>query len=473
MPSPSAFRWPTNLPLSGIITRRRGHVCALAIASTLAVCAAALWNGYPLVFPDTGAYLSTAEALIAPVGRPITYGLFARVTSGGVSLWFPIFAQSAILVWLVARTVRAVAPRASMWLVAGTLALLSLTTAVSVTASQLLPDVFAPIAILALALLARQEAIPWKERIALGCILAVATASHSSSLPTLVLTLGVTALHAITHQREPLRGSVRRLSWPALAIVIGGLMIPVSNAVWGRGFVLSEGAGAFLTARIAEIGALEPYLEARCDARPNPLCAASGRIPHQVNAFLWSRTSPFQELGSFGEASRKLQPLVSDFFHQPRFLARFALAGVRDGIACLVHFDVEHENVRPQGLGSPPQKVVARYFPVEAAAYLSSRQQRNTLGRLGVLNFCQDALILLAALALVLLWVRYARSLPEAGSRVVSVVLLAVTLNAFVCGALSTPSDARYSARVIWLVPLLAFAFGFQAFRSMREHRSG
>jgi len=39
-------------------------------------------------------------------------------------------------------------------------------------------------------------------------------------------------------------------------------------------------------------------------------------------------------------------------------------------------------------------------------------------------------------------------------------VVLGVLTNALVCGALSTPYD-RYQARVVWLLPLLAFMVSF------------
>jgi hypothetical protein len=70
-----------------------------------------------------------------------------------------------------------------------------------------------------------------------------------------------------------------------------------------------------------------------------------------------------------------------------------------------------------------------------------------------------------ALVALVLPSRRPARRLPPCGDPagapppaalpVVLFVLAALLLNAFVCGALSGPY-ARYQARIVWLVPLLA-----------------
>ena len=41
----------------------------------------AFYNGFPLVYSDTGAYISSGMELIFPIDRPITYGLFMRLCS--------------------------------------------------------------------------------------------------------------------------------------------------------------------------------------------------------------------------------------------------------------------------------------------------------------------------------------------------------------------------------------------------------
>gem|GEM_PF-6460286 len=160
--------------------------------------------------------------------------------------------------------------------------------------------------------------------------------------------------------------------------------------------------------------------------------------------------------------------MVNDFFRQPRFIAQFALDGFASGLVCLAHFDIEHENVRPQGPGSPPHEIVAHYFPSELRRYVGARQQRDALGRFAALNLCQEGLVFLGALSLLLLGRRFSTRIPSAGRCVVFVALVAIVMNAFVCGALSTPTDARYSARVIWLVPMLAAASALQYWRSVR-----
>ncbi|HRH39293.1 MAG TPA: hypothetical protein PK760_13165, partial [Flavobacteriales bacterium] len=62
----------------------------------------AIYNGYPILYSDTATYVASGMKLDAPMDRPITYGLFIRITSiGGFTLWTTIVAQAAILTALL------------------------------------------------------------------------------------------------------------------------------------------------------------------------------------------------------------------------------------------------------------------------------------------------------------------------------------------------------------------------------------
>ncbi len=52
-----------------------------------------VWNGYPLIYPDTGEYAFSSFALQVPPDRPIGYGLFIRATRVVHSLWSAVIAQ--------------------------------------------------------------------------------------------------------------------------------------------------------------------------------------------------------------------------------------------------------------------------------------------------------------------------------------------------------------------------------------------
>ena len=78
-------------------------------AATLALLIAALWNGYPLVYSDTSAYLASGFLLETPIDRPITYGLFMRVCSlNGFSLGLVVLAQAMLLAHAMGLALRGV-----------------------------------------------------------------------------------------------------------------------------------------------------------------------------------------------------------------------------------------------------------------------------------------------------------------------------------------------------------------------------
>ncbi|MEZ4979591.1 MAG: hypothetical protein R2772_09875 [Chitinophagales bacterium] len=56
----------------------------------------AFYNGYPLVYSDTGTYIQSGMEMLIPNDRPIFYGLFIRIFSLGFSLWLVIYIQALI-----------------------------------------------------------------------------------------------------------------------------------------------------------------------------------------------------------------------------------------------------------------------------------------------------------------------------------------------------------------------------------------
>src|SRR5215472_11485021 len=65
----------------------------------------ALWNGFPIVFDDSGGYLARPFEHSLLFGRSAFYGTFLAL---GIPLdfWPTVVAQSALVVWLVVLTLR-------------------------------------------------------------------------------------------------------------------------------------------------------------------------------------------------------------------------------------------------------------------------------------------------------------------------------------------------------------------------------
>ena len=72
----------------------------------LALMTPALWNGFPLIFPDTGGYLSRPIEGTLGMGRSALYGLFLY-TGVPFAFWTNAVAQAALTAWLIVLTLRA------------------------------------------------------------------------------------------------------------------------------------------------------------------------------------------------------------------------------------------------------------------------------------------------------------------------------------------------------------------------------
>src|SRR5688572_24330600 len=124
------------------------------LLGALFLMSAAFYNGFPIVYSDTSTYLASGFEIETPVDRPITYGLFIRAASlNGFSLWLVIFFQTLILSYLIFQVCKLIFGEKrflSFGLI--TLLLLSVLTGVSWTTSQVMPDIFTPVALLCMLL---------------------------------------------------------------------------------------------------------------------------------------------------------------------------------------------------------------------------------------------------------------------------------------------------------------------------------
>lgn len=102
---------------SSLIATRSG-VLAWMLSSAhmvLALTIPALWNGFPIIFPDTGGYLTRPIEGTLELGRSALYGLFLYA---GIpfAFWPNVVAQAALIVWLVGVSLRALGRGHRPWL---------------------------------------------------------------------------------------------------------------------------------------------------------------------------------------------------------------------------------------------------------------------------------------------------------------------------------------------------------------------
>jgi hypothetical protein len=419
---------------------------ALAFATALFL-APALWNGYPLVYYDSVDYLQLPFTWQMPIYRTAGYVLVTVLGRLANSLWAVPLLQSALLAYVLYETLRRFLPRPPETALIAVASLLLLATGLPWFTSEIMPDAFTGMLVLAFAVLVGDEdQLGSARRAALTAILALCIAVHSSHAAIAGgLTLSLLAVSLTAPDLWP--GLAKRLKLPLLAFMVGiGLAASANTVVTGRFFLLQDNAVLTLGLFIQD-GLAEKYLDQAC-AKPEPkfqLCAARHRLPHNANTFLW-HDRDFDKFGGWmgmhSEARRivtgaiKSYPLTYLWDSIELTARQLVMLKTADGVAPMRYL-----------IGD----AVRRHYPQESAAFLAARQQQGA--KFNGLNRIQVPLLLLASAALpVLLWMAWQRRDPDA-VLFMGILTLALLGNAFVCGALSNPND-RYQSRIAWLAVL-------------------
>ncbi len=421
----------------------------------------AFWNVYPLVFSDTGTYLTQAIHRYLGWDRPVFYSLFLYPLHLQQTLWPPIMAQAVLAAWLLHLLRRVLLPDASAWVLLPLVGLLAGLTALPFVASQLMPDVFTSLLVIAIAL-------------------AVFTPERLSPVEAWLL-LPVTCFMIVAHQSHVLLAFALLLVLPAFRRMLGAATTIASGRSWiwravlplplacaalvsvnliGHGRAsLSPFGNVFLLARLIYDGPGLTALERNCPQSGWRLCAALGHLPPNSDDFLWRADSPLAVLGGAKIVSAEAGAII--------------LAAIRESPGAVLHGFCANavsqlsRFATGDGLRPWPDTVtpaIVHDFPrAEAAAYAAARQQRGDMPvpdqildpepEYSLLPAPFVALHRAAAIAglcgaVVVLVQGLRRRHIAAGFAAAS--LLAVLANAAITGGLSGPHD-RYQSRIVWL----------------------
>ena len=427
----------------------------------------AVWNGYPLVFADTGTYVHSSFGLRVPFDRPAFYGVFLILTHWGLSLWLVVLAQSAIVVALLRILLRRELPQASPTArelaLVGVATLLAIGTALPWFSAQVMPDVFTGAGVLSLYLLARfgdeGRAQAYFLRAAFVTFLLV----HLSHVPLGIGLLCAAALLSWATPRVHFGGNLRA-AW--VCVAVGLVVPPVFHLVRTGDVFYSRASHAFLLGRFVENGFIEKLLAERCPEVDYALCPYREDLGRDAVAFVWDPNSPLQAIGGMEGSAQEANRMIRDsLLSHPteHVVAAFQNTGrqmftkdLGDGLAA--HTD---ETWVVQTL--------ARRFPWENGLHAGSRQQSGALWRdTRVFVEFQRLLWLAAALASL-----GGLALSVGGRAVPAVELhvwswLAVLGNAAIVSNLSATVD-RYQARISWLIPLAVAVTALAALERRRD----
>jgi hypothetical protein len=418
----------------------------------------AVWNGYPLVFADTGTYLTQAIHHYAGWDRPIFYSLFMFPLHATVTVWPVVIVQALIAAYVLHLVCRILLPTLPAGVFVAGVGVLSVITSLPWLVSELMPDLFTPLVMLLLVVLAwSPERVRGGEQLLLVLLAAFMIASQLSSLPmACILLVGLTLL---TWRRGTLspapeavhRPGVRRrmlliVAPPALAVIS---LCSVNLAAHGR-FAISPFGNVFLLARLIYDGPGMAALQRDCPDRGWLLCPFLNRFPTDSDGLLWNEDSPFQLAGGPKAISRDADAIIwAAVRSHPAGALRAAIRNTLDQLRRFKSGD---------GLEAWPNQVtpwIEQDFPPrESAAYEAARQQRGLMSMPAPLAKIHPTVALLGVIGCAMLVpLAWRRRAPCLGFLVA--VLLALPVSAAITGALSAPHD-RYQSRIMWLPPLVA-----------------
>jgi hypothetical protein len=422
------FRRETALPYEW------GSVVAV-LAGALLLSWPGLWNGYPILFSDTHAFLVQAGQPRMVWDKPWIYGPFLRVLHVDTSLWGPLAGQAFLMSYLLFLAAR-VLGRPGPWRHLAVCAVLATASTAPWFVSLLMPDLFAPATVLCLLVLSQPEQLSRTECTVVAAIGAVAVASHLSHLPLAAAMVAVLAM-----QR-------RRVWLAALPLAAALCLLLASNLVGFGRFAVSPYGSVFMLARLVADGPAADTIRAECPQAGWRMCGWVDRLPADSDDFMWDGKGP---VWSDPAGPTGLAPEAGAIVRRTLVRAPWQVASGMAGNTWRQVFRLQlGDTLGPDWLESSVLGSLHAYFPpAETRRFYAGRQMQGTLKPVGTALNVLDACVLAAAfLATAVLAVR-----RRGMSGFAMLVLCALLVNAAVTGGLSRPND-RYQARIAWLLLL-------------------
>lgn len=495
------------------------HFATVALAA-LMLCLVAVLNGQPFFYPDTPSYVRGADMgftkLLGPrfatdwspqaaatrqaqaepgepaaaaakrftsiedkivmAGRSVYYGALLYLGYVSSDLWGVVAVQALAAAYLLhLLMVRLWSLGAPAYL--GTVAALTVLTPLGAFVGLLLPDVFAPLIILAVGTMT----LYWTRlRRADRAALAVLTVSGLVSHPS-HLALAVAFVAVLAAARWLLRAA-RPLSVAGLGLAGACLLAGfVAEWVFFKAVTVTVGQPPLRMphpmARLIDMGPGTAFLQATCPGSGYAACAYLDNYPTPWVDFIFS-VDP--DKGAFALADAATKRRLSG--EQARFfldVVRFDPLGVARGLGAdllrqLVMFRVdtlEYRSETPRFATRLPAETFETLLRSRAAEPGSGWDRRLTLATTATVI---ASLVIAVALAA-------GRRRPAARDgaagdefqRFAVVLVVGMACNALVCATLASPFD-RFQARVIWLLPFLALAaLALARARSARQQQPG
>lgn len=437
----------------------------------------ALVNGYPLLYSDSGTYIVAGFIHYVPVDRPYFYSWLVRHSSMGFSLWLTLTAQSLLLFYAMRMALKYILKlKESFYATCAVLVGLSFLTGLAHNNSQIIADVFSPIALLCFCTLLAVPYIPRGHRFFLVVLMLFSFSVHSSHMLIFSILAIMLWLVRLIFKKKPFFAARRKTHRTLIVWSLASwLVVSLFNSWLGVGFKPSNTGNIFLVARCIETGAAKAYLDKYCPDAPQDLCAAKDSLPPHAVAFLWEfGNSPLYDdscvKNGWGscwtskdkEYGKVVKGIIA-YTPSRNILIEHCL---KDSWKQLGMFDLGY--LIPMAEGSPVLGPIRDYVNPDFERYKNAVQYQQTVSFETQSAIQRWAVYIAIAVILLFLLLSFRTSAYNNSLAFAIAVIVGCIVNGVVCASFSGVVD-RYMARMIWLVPLAAVLLVWQGIEAQKQ----
>ncbi len=433
----------------------------------------ALYNGYPLIYPDSLSYIESGRPVARALflhnfadyygERSFIYSLVILPFHWNITPWPIVVLQALLTAYVIWLVVRSLLPRQTVTHYFFLVVPLTLFTGLGWVVGLIMPDILGPVLYLSIYLLVfAPETLSRAERLTVVPIACWAAASHVTHL---ILAAGMCLLLAslVVVWRHSTRIRWRAVGGVAVILLIAAAAQYALYAyLYGKPSLTGD-RPPYLTARIITDGPGRWYLERNCPNVKLAMCNYVHRLPESTDDFLWDANGIWQN------ASQETQELL--LRQEMPFVLATLRAYPREQLS--ISFRNFWRQLIRFGVFNGPSGWISddfeNAFPGARWRYLQSRQAQQTLPS-EFFTSLQAWTVIASIVSLGVLVPLMRRHLSHRLVGLTAVIFFAVVANAFVTGVLSEVDD-RYQVRVIWLLPLLAGAFVLEWINHRRAGR--
>ncbi len=424
-------------------------VPVILIASLLLLLPA-LYNGFPMVTSDSGAYIANGFELTVPLDRPLGYSIFIRLFSLGVTLWGTVICQALILSFLLQRISRyLLGPVYQPQLFIGIVLVLTIVTSVAWFCGQLMPDIFTAILFLAvITWFFAPFGRLWQQILLLLFIYGVLLQHNSNALILLCFSLVLLGYRIVRRT-----GNLRQ---PALLIglsITSLLTFSAMNAIAGKGFRPSAGTHVFLMCRLVESGIMDKFLAENCNNNDYKICAFKDQLPNRQWDFMWDQNGALYKTGGWEANEAEYSRIERNILTTPKYLALFLFKSAQATLRQLPQVYIG-DGLTQMGPGSSPYNNIAHYHQHELKEYSAAQQQTSGLP----FNLFNGIIIVFSFLLGAGVLFTWKNGMHPLWATLFRMVLLYLLCNAAITATFSTVLG-RFQARIFWLLPFFCLLY--------------